>query len=427
MLNLQGHKSNAMLSLPLDIPNIAVIGVRKDQRGDYIITVASTLAGPRCQHCGRQLSQMHGHGRWIKLRHLPILGRRVYIRLRPQQYSCPDCGDKITTQQPDWYATKSPHTKAYDEHLLLNLVNSTVEDVRRKENLGYAAVTGAVQRCISTQVDWTALTELGVVGIDEIAMRKGRKNYVAIITSQQAAGRVVVLAVLPDRKKETVRQFLERIPRRLWPTMATVCTDMWAGYANAAQEFAAAHPEVSLAVVTDRYHVAKNYRGCVDEVRKSECRRLKKELPAAEYAEVKGTMWIVRQNHRDLTAEERARLRTLFAHAPLLKTAYTFREELTAIFEMSLTKAQAKLRLRKWAAKVRRSGLTGFDSFLTTLDNWFEEITNYFLDRLNSGFVEGLNNKIKTLKRRCYGILHVTTLFQRLYLDLEGYRLFATP
>jgi transposase len=62
---------------------------------------------------------------------------------------------------------------------------------------------------------------------------------------------------------------------------------------------------------------------------------------------------------------------------------------------------------------------------LTTLDNWLAEIINYFVNRLSSGFVEGLNNKVKTIKRRCYGILKVTTLFQRLYLDLEGYRRFA--
>ena len=265
-----------------------------------------------------------------------------------------------------------------------------------------------------------------MLGIDESALRKGRQNYIAIITSKQATGRVVVLAVLPDRKKETVRQFLESIPRRLWPTMTTVCTDMWDGYANAAKEFAAAHPEVSLNVVTDRYHVAKNYRDCVDTVRKKECRRLKQELSAAEFDEaVKGMLWIVRKNHQDLTAAERARRRALIALAPRLQAAYTFREELSAIFEMCLTKAQAEIRLRKWAAKVRRSGLTCFDTFLTTLENWFEEIANYFLDRLSSGFVEGLNNKIKTFKRRCYGILNTTTLFQRLHLDLEGYCLFA--
>jgi len=188
---------------------------------------------------------------------------------------------------------------------------------------------------------------------------------------------------------------------------------------------AEAHPEVSIEVVVDRYHVAKNYRECVDKVRKQECRRLKKELSKTEYEEIKGVMWIVRENNEDLSSDERKKLNRLFEYSSELKLAYTFREELTAIFEMRLTKEEAKKRLLKWADKVRRSVLTCFDQFLTTLDNWLDEIVNYFVNRLSSGFVEGLNNKVKTIKRRCYGILRVPTLFQRLYLDLEGYRRFA--
>ena len=78
-----------------------------------------------------------------------------------------------------------------------------------------------------------------------------------------------------------------------------------------------------------------------------------------------------------------------------------------------------------WVQDVQQTGLTCFDSFLTTLNNHFDQITNYFIHRHNSGFVEGLNNKIKVLKRRCYGLLNLNRLFQRLFLDLEGYRLFA--
>ena len=54
-----------------------------------------------------------------------------------------------------------------------------------------------------------------------------------------------------------------------------------------------------------------------------------------------------------------------------------------------------------------------------------QEITNYFRDRWTSGFVEGLNNKIKVLKRRCYGLTHIGHIFQRIRLDLEGYFIFS--
>jgi len=426
MLNIMGLKSRNMISLLLDIPDVRVSGVHMNEHGDYIIIVKSLQSGIICQHCGRKITKFHGHGRWIELRHLSILGCRVYIHLQPEQYKCPHCDDKMTTQTLDWYETKSPHTKAYDHHLMLQLIGSTVEDVSRKEDVGYDAVEGAIKRCIHATVSWDEFDELNVIGIDEIALTKGRKNFIAIVTTQQADGHVAVLAVLSDRKKKAVRQFLETIPKRLWPTMETACTDMWEGYTNAIKEFAAAHLEVSIDVVVDRYHVAKNYRECVDKVRKRERRRLEKTLPETEYEEfVKDMMWILRKNNRDLAADERKKLRRLFEYSPKLKLAYTFREELTAIFEMQLTKEEAKKRLRKWADKVRRSTLTCFDKFLTTLNNWLDEIVNYFVNRLSSGFVEGLNNKVKTIKRRCYGILRVATLFQRLYLDLEGYRRFA--
>jgi len=425
MLNIMGLKSRDMISIPLGIPDVHVLSVELNEQGDYIVTVESTQVGTICQHCGRKITKSSGHGRWIELRHLPILGHRVYIRLRPKRYECPHCDNKTTTQTLDWYETKSPHTKAYDRYLMMQLVNSTVEDVSRKEDIGYDAVEGAIGRCIHITVNWDDFDELHVIGIDEIALTKGRKNFVAIVTTQQADGHVAVLAVLPDRKKKTVRQFLETIPKRLRRTMETACTDMWEGYVNAVEEFAAAHAEVSIEVVVDRYHVAKNYRECVDKVRKRECRRLKKELPETEYEEIKGVMWIVRKNNEDLTSDERVKLNRLFEYSPDLKLAYTFREELTSIFEMQMTKEEAKKRLIKWQDEVRRSASTCFDKFSTTLDNWLDKTANYFVNRLSSGFVEGLNNKVKTIKRRCYGILRVTTLFQRLYLDLEGYRRFA--
>lgn len=425
MKNHQGLKSRNLITLPLDIPDVDVLSVDVNQQGDYIVTVESRQNSTICQICGAQITKSNGCGREIELRHLPILGHRLYIRLRPKRYECPNCNGKTSTQKLDWYDEKSPHTKAYDRHLMLQLVNSTVEDVSRKEDVGYDAVDGAIDRCIQVKVDWNQFTELEIIGIDEIARRKGHRDFVAIVTTQQADGHVALLGVLADRQKETVRQFLESIPEHLWPTIKKVCTDMWEGYANAATEFASAHATVSLEVVIDRFHVAENYRECVDELRKQECRRLKKELTEAEYAEIQGVMWPMRKKQADLTAEEQEKLNRLFELSPNLKLAYNFREELTSIFNLPLTEEEARERILDWQNRVSKSVLSCFDKFLTTLNNWLNKILNYFTGRFNSGFVEGLNNKIKTTKRRCYGILKTTTLFQRLYLDIQGYSSFA--
>lgn len=117
----------------------------------------------------------------------------------------------------------------------------------------------------------------------------------------------------------------------------------------------------------------------------------------------------------------------MLTHSPSLHQAYQLRDQLTAIFEQDLTKAEATEKIAQWKDRVADSGLKCFDSFLTTLDNWMDEITNYFLNRDSRGFVEGLNTKVKVLKRRCYGIFNLGHLFQRVVLDLEGYRLFAKP
>ncbi len=406
---------------PLDIPNVDVLNTALNEQGNIIITVKSTI----CQHCGKEITKIHSHGHEVELQHLPILGHQVYIRLSPLRCECPDCHGQTTTQELAWYTGKSPHTKAYDQHLMRQLINSTVTDVSLKEHVGEDAVEGAIERCLQDKVDWSRFQELKIIGIDEIALTKGHRNFAAIISTRQADGHVAILAVLADRTKESIRAFMESIPPRLRPTIQHVCTDMWDGYANAAEEFAEAHPDVTLKVIADRFHVAENYRKCVDELRKAECRRLKKELPADEYEKITGMMWIVRQNNDDLTPDERIKLRLLFEYSPLLKAAYTLREELTAIFELPLTQEEGKRRLELWAEKVKRSGLKAFDTFLKTLHKWVDRIAAYFTHRFNSGFVEGLNNKIKVLKRRCYGLFNVKTLFRRVNLDLEGYRLFS--
>lgn len=200
---------------------------------------------------------------------------------------------------------------------------------------------------------------------------------------------------------------------------------MWDGYLGAIANFLDAHPEVKAKVVIDRFHVAKNYREDFDKLRKQELRRLKKELPEATYQEVGyGMHWVLRHNYANLNDDDKVRLRRLFQHSPRLHRAYTLREELTAIFNLDLSLADGRQRLEKWAAKVTRSGLTCFNKFFKTLRNYLTEIANYFDKRASSGFVEGVNNKLKTITRRSYGLKRVDSLFRRLWLDLSGYKRF---
>jgi transposase len=178
-------------------------------------------------------------------------------------------------------------------------------------------------------------------------------------------------------------------------------------------------------IVSDRFHVAKRYRKGLDSLHKQEMRRLKETLSEEEYAQLKGAMWALRKGEEKRTDHDTEVLVCLFAHSPRLELAYDLCDDLTKLFDTPMSKRKGKSRLKKWMKQVRASALSCFDSFLTTREKRLDDVANDFIDRHTSGFVEGFHNKLKVIKRRCYGILHVTHLFQRIQLDLYGYSLFA--
>jgi len=409
------------ISIPLDIADVRVLQTDLTQAGELILTVESTIEHTTCHRCGRTITEPHGIDKSRLLRHLPILGRPVYLRIRPKRFRCPFCDDHpTTTQQLDWYDAAALHTKAYERHLIMQLINSTLSDVVAKEDVAYDALLGILDRWVATAVDWTTLPAFTTLGIDEIALTKGHRNFVAVLTGRATDGTIHLLAVLPDRLKTTVVTWLQALPVDRQQAITTICTDMWEGYITAVQEVL---PQAI--IVIDRFHVARHYRDAVDDLRKQEVRRLRQELPAEERDQLKRTLWPFRKRTEALTDAEQARLDTLLHHSPALQTAYTLREELTAIFDTARSKADGLRRIRFWRQRVERSGLACFDRFLALLDTWQDLIANYFTHHDTSGFVEGLNNKLKVLKRRCYGLRNVGRLFQRLTLDLDGYRRFS--
>jgi transposase len=413
-----------MIERLLSIPLIKVLSVEIKPSNEVFISVESRIEGTICHQCGSHISAIHSLDEPLYLRHLPILGHQTYLVIRPKRYVCQSCsGRPTTTQKPDWYSSKSRCTKAYEQHLLLSLVNSTIQDAAIKERIGYKTIEAIVERSIGEEIDWEEVEKLKFdqMGIDEVALRKGHKHYVAILTLRLKSGEVKVLGVLEDRKKDTVKAFLEQIPERVRERIKSVCTDMYKGFTEAVREVMG-----EAVIVIDRFHVAKLYGKCADDLRKREMRRLKREMSEEEYEQIKGVMWIFRKREEDLEEEEKVKLEKLFSYAPELEKAYRLREGMRAIFEKKMSKGKAKREIIQWEKEVSNSGLKCFDKFLETMNEWKEEITNYFIKRSSSGFVEGFNNKVKVMKRRCYGIINVVHFFKRLVIDVEGYRRFAT-
>ena len=410
------------LEIPLDVADVNIKSIEFTEEGEIFITITSTIQGTVCRSCGQKIFDFYGENREITLRHLSILGKPTYLKLRPQRYRCLHCkAQPTTTQKLAWYEPRSPHTRAYENHILLGLVNSTVMDVSIKEGIGYEAVMGIIERQVSPEVDWSDFEDLEIIGVDEIALKKGHRDFVTIISVCLRNGKKRVIGVLENRKKETVRKFFSSIPKHLRKTVRVFCTDLYEGFINAAKEFFGR----KIRIVADRFHVANLYRKSLDNLRKKEIKRLKKELPKEEYKSFKNIMWVLRKNVDDLTEADLEMIKKLKPHTPDLVTAYLLCLTLTHVFKSSITKEQARYQLRGWKGLVHEFGIKCFDSFLKTMETRMEEITNYFVERQSSGFVEGLNNKIKVIKRRCYGIINRNHLFQRLFIDLRGYELFS--
>jgi transposase len=118
----------------------------------------------------------------------------------------------------------------------LQLGPGTIAEVSLKEEIGDKALEGIGDRGISTEVKWAEGKKVKSLGLDEIALKKGQRDFVVRGTGRLAPGAVRVLAVLPDRKKQTVRQFLEAMPKRVQPAIRTVCTDRYEGFIPAVEE-----------------------------------------------------------------------------------------------------------------------------------------------------------------------------------------------
>ena len=214
--------SKAQITIPLNIPDVRVLHTSVSERGEIIITIESTKVGTKCRKCGKLIKKLHSRDEWVLIRHMPAFGRPTYLRYRPHRYQCQDCeGQPTTTQELDWHDPNSPQSFAYDNHLLLQLVNSTVEDISQKEGLPYGKVAGVLKRRIERQVDWAAIEGIEILGLDEIALKKGHRDYVTLVTGRMQVGENRILGVLAGHEKAEVLDFLGS--RKVSKVFAAIC------------------------------------------------------------------------------------------------------------------------------------------------------------------------------------------------------------
>jgi transposase len=411
-------------SIDLNLNHIKIKNVKRDKNGSYHIHVASTATSATCEKCNKRITKSHGQCKETIIEHIPILEEQVFIHVKWPRFVCTDCDDGPTTSfHPDWLNETGNMTKGYERFCLKTLINSTIKDTAIKLCSTEEKIQGIVNRNIVTKVDWTKLNPTKI-GIDEIAIKKGHGHYLTIISDISIPKKASIIAVLDGRKKNDVVPFLKTIPRDKLLKLESICADMGAGFLSSFKDVINDIYVFNDVVTIDRFHVAKLIGTAVDKERKIITKELKKEYSQDETTleRIKNTMWPFRHHFDDLNPDQQEQLDSLFLLSPYLENCYDLREELYLIFEGKYSKEEARAQIKNWITRAetcKREDHFPFASFIKTYDNFKENILNYFDTRASSGPVEGLNNKIKTIKRRGFGFNNVFHFAQRLFLDIN--------
>jgi transposase len=308
-------------------------------------------------------------------------------------------------------------TNAFENFILKQLINSTAKDVSEKFSITQDLIEGIVNRRIGLNIDWNTCKPFAI-GIDEIALRKGHKQYLTIISDISEPGKTKVLAVLDGRKKDDIKPFLDSIPDKVIKNLQSICIDMSGSYFAALQD-RLDKEQFTRIVTIDRFHIAKLIGAKVDKQRKRMLADLKREYSQNKEVleSLKGTMWPFRYHTKDLTEEGELKLETLFAVDSELKELRDLREEFYYIFEKQQPRSEAQAEIEIWIKKSRK--YKAFESFISTYRVYEIHILNYFDYRHTSGPVEGMNNKLKVIKRRCFGFRNVVYFAKRIFLDIN--------
>ena len=308
-------------------------------------------------------------------------------------------------------------TVNFENFVLKYLINSTAKDVSEKLCITEDMVEGIVNRQIGLDIDWN-ICQPFAIGIDEIALRKGHKQYLTIISDITLSGQTKVLAVIDGRKKDDIKPFLDSIPDHVIKNLQSICIDMSGSYFAALKDRLTEELFAQL-VTIDRFHVAKLIGAKVDKQRKRMLAELKREYSKNENVleSLKGTMWPFRHHIKDLSEKEGDKLEALFLVDPQLRELRDLREELYHIFEKKQTLSDAQDEIEKWIKKSKE--YKAFEDFISTYRDYEVNILNYFVYRYTSGPVEGLNNKLKVIKRRCFGFRNVVYFAKRIFLDIN--------
>lgn len=360
-----------------------------------------------CPQCGAQSAVVHDRVRRI-VRDLPIFGRPVKLSLDRYRIACSSCGPVV--EALPWLGRNRRNTIRLEQFVVELCARMPIRDVAHITGLSWDTVKRIDKAHLRSTVGVAPISGARIIGMDEFAIQRGHR-YATVVVDLET-GRL--LWVGRDRSRLAIRPFFASLGSKGCQQVQAVAMDMSAAYS-----YEVAHWCPNAKIVYDLFHVVAKYgREVIDRVRVDQANRLRNDKKARQI--VKGSRWLLLRNPENVhRQQDRVRLSELLAENKSIAKAYIMRDELKQIWRATSTN-EATQRWNAWYRKAVYSKIKPLVKFAKALKNYLHGIISHAVYNIHTSVIEGINNKIKVIKRRAYGYRDDEYFFLKLRAAFPG-------
>jgi transposase len=359
-----------------------------------------------CSGCGAQVLAIHDVVE-RRIRDLPVFEHPVELVVPRVRVACASCGPKL--EQLPWLAPWARVTSRLAASVARLCSVMSIRHVAKFYALDWKTVKAIDFRHLQRQLGPVEFSGVEVIGMDEFAIQKGHRYATVVVEPQRKR----VLWVGRGRARADIRPFFELLGREGCARIRAVVIDMNAAYA---EELRAHCPQAQ--VVYDLFHVVAKYgREVIDRVRVDEANRLRADKPARKV--VKHARWLLLRNRQNVPAADQIRLDELLAANRQLFTVYVLKDDLKALWDYRHP-GYARRFWQQWYRRAMGSGIEPLRRFARNLEPYLNGILAHCLWPLGTNLIEGINNKIKVIKRIAYGFRDDNYFFLKIRAAFPG-------
>lgn len=360
-----------------------------------------------CDGCGRRTGILHDVSERV-IRDLPLFDAETYIRMSRRRVRCSRCGPRL--ERLPWLHRYARVTRRLAESVVRLCQQLPVKHVAAFYGLGWDTVKELDKAALHDQLGPPDLDGLEVLAMDEFAIQKGHRYATVVIEPLRKR----VLWVGRGRDRDCLNAFFTLLGPARSVRIRAVAMDMHAAFFLEVQ----AHcPNAQ--IVFDLFHVVAKYgREVIDRVRIDEANRLRHDKRARRV--IKSTRWLLLRNRSSLTQrDDRIRLTELLNANRAICKAYLMRDELKHLWTYCV-EGWARRGWANWYHRAVRSRIAPLVTFAKRLARYAHGIVAHARWPLHTSLLEGINNKIKVIKRMAYGLRDDEYFFLKIRAAFPG-------